>query len=197
MYKPSKIVVSLMISDFLLHSGWGFVGPIFALFLSERIEGFSIGMVGLAAGIFWITKSTAQPFVARIMDLIKGDKDDMNFLIVGLIVISFLSLGYIFATNIYHIFIIEFIRGLAQALIVPAWLGMFTHYMDKDWRSLTWAVHSTLVGYALGFTAVFGGIIADKIGFQTVFLLVSTSAMFSAITVYITKKKNSLLLDEE
>ncbi len=197
MYKPSKIVVSLMASDFLLQSGWGFVGPVFALFLSQRIEGVSIGMVGLAAGVYWITKSTAQPFIARAMDLIKGDKDDMNFLILGLVCMSFLSLGYIFATTIYHIFIIEFFRGLAQAFIVPAWLGMFTHYMDKDWRSFTWAIHSTSVGYALGFTAVFGGVIADRMGFQAVFLLVSASAMTSAIMVYITKTKNSLLLDEE
>ncbi len=197
MYKPNKLIVNFIVSDFFLQSGWGFIGPVFAIFMTERIAGASVGMIGLAAGVYWITKSTAQPFIARAMDLIKGDRDDMNVLMTGLVSLSLLSLSYIFASSIWHIFVIEFFRGLAQACIVPAWFGMFTHYMDQEWRSFTWAMHSTFIGYALGFTAVFGGMIADKIGFQAVFILVSTSAMISAGVVYMTKKRNEELLNEQ
>lgn len=197
MYKPNKLVINLIISDFFLQSGWGFVGPVFAVFMIDRISGTTIGMIGVAAGVYWITKSTVQPFIAKSMDLIKGDRDDVNILIVGLVILGLLSLSYIFASNIWHIFFIEFLRGLAQACVVPAWYGMFTHYMDQEWRSFTWAIHSTFIGYALGFTAIFGGLIAARIGFQAVFILVALSAIISAGAVYMTKKRHEALFDEE
>ncbi len=197
MYKPNKLVVNFILADFFLQSGWGFIGPVFAIFMTDQISGGTVGTVGIAAGVYWITRSTIQPFVARTMDMVKGDEDDMNFLIAGLIAVSLLSLGYLIATNIWHIFLIEFLRGLAKGCIVPAWYGMFTHYMDQRWRSFTWALHSTFVGYALGFTAIFGGMVADMVGFKIVFVLVSASAMISAIIVYITKRNNLVLLNEE
>ncbi len=197
MYKPNKLILNFILADFFLQSGWGFVGPVFAIFMTENISGATIGAVGVAAGVYWITKSTFQPFIARVMDVIKGDEDDINFLEGGLIALGFLSLGYLFASNIWHIFIIEFLRGIAQACVVPAWYGMFTNYMDKEWRSFTWAIHSTFIGYALGFTAIFGGMIADRIGFNAVFVLVAVSAFISALIVYNLKRNNLTLLNEE
>jgi len=189
--------VNFIASDFFLQSGWGFIGPVFAIFLTERIAGATIGTVGFAAGIYWITKSSVQPFVARMMDMIKGEEDDLNFLVAGLVALSFLSLAYIFATNIWHIFLIEFLRGLAQACVVPAWFGMFTHYIDPNWRSFTWAMHSTFIGYALGFAAIFGGMIADTVGFNLVFMLVAGSALVSALIVKRVKSKHLILVDEK
>ncbi len=197
MHKPNKLIVNFILSDFFLQSGWGFVGPVFAIFLTENIAGATIGTVGLASGVFWITKSTAQPFTSRVMDLVKGEEDDVNFLIAGLVALSFLSFGYILASNIWHIFIIEFLRGLAQACVVPAWYGMFAHYVDPDWRSFTWAMHSTFIGYAIGFTAIFGGMIAQRIGFTAVFSLVAVSALISALIVQRLKVNNIEILNAE
>ncbi len=197
MYRPNKLIGNFILADFFLQSGWGFVGPVFAIFMMENISGATIGAIGVAAGIYWITKSTAQPFFARTMDIIKGDEDDINFLIIGLVALSVLSLAYLLATNIWHIFLIELLRGIAQACVVPAWYGMFTHYMDQEWRSFTWALHSTFIGYALGFTAIFGGMIADRAGFNFVFFLVALSALISAIIVYNLKRKNLKILNEE
>jgi len=197
MYKPNKLITNFIASDFFLQSGWGFVAPVFAIFMIEQIQGATIGTVGLAVGVYWITKSTVQPFIARTMDLIKGDRDDINFLIGGLVALSLLSLTYLLATSIWHIFLIEFSRGIARAFVVPAWYGMFTHYVDQDWRSFTWALHSTFIGYALGFTAIFGGMIADRIGFEAVFILVALSALVSAIIIYRLKKNNLAVFSEK
>lgn len=34
----NKVIRILIASDFLLQSGWGLVGPIFAIFLTQQIE---------------------------------------------------------------------------------------------------------------------------------------------------------------
>ena len=45
----NKVIRFLITSDFLLQSGWGLIGPIFAIFLTRQIEGGSLEMVGFVA----------------------------------------------------------------------------------------------------------------------------------------------------
>ncbi|PIP17793.1 MAG: hypothetical protein COX43_02310, partial [Parcubacteria group bacterium CG23_combo_of_CG06-09_8_20_14_all_35_9] len=57
MLKINKVVKILIFSDVALVSGFGFVSPIFAIFLSENIQGGGVEVAGFAAAIFWIVKS--------------------------------------------------------------------------------------------------------------------------------------------
>ncbi len=71
----NKIIAVLIASDFLLQAGWGLIGPIFAIFLTGPLHG-TIAIVGFVASTYWITKSLIQPFLAHILDSIKGEIDD-------------------------------------------------------------------------------------------------------------------------
>ncbi len=56
--KPiNKVIKILILSDMSLIAGLGFIAPIFAIFLTDRIQGGSIEVVGYAAAIYWIYKS--------------------------------------------------------------------------------------------------------------------------------------------
>ncbi len=189
MKRLNKVIVKLITADFFLHSGWGLVAPIFAIFIVGNIEGGSIEMVGFIAATYWITKSTIQPFLANLLDMIKGEEDDFNFLVYGLYVSSLIPLGYFMATHVWHIFALEFFRGIAMACVVPAWHGIFTRHINKGWEAFSWSVQSTGLGFALGFAAAFGGIIATFLGFKTVFILVSILGLISATLILIIKNK--------
>lgn len=189
MFRPNTFIMKLILSDFFLQSGWGILGPVYAIFIVNRIEGGTIGTVGLAIGIYWISKATIQPFVSHYMDVVKGEEDDLNFLMKGLFVLSITPLGFILATSIWHVFLIELIRGMAMACVLPAWMGLFTRHIDKDWEAFSWGIRNTFLAYSMGIAAIFGGFIAEFIGFDLIFVFVSLSSLVSAISVYHIKRK--------
>lgn len=183
MINLNRAIKVLIASDFLLQSGWGLVGPIFAIFLTKQIRGGSLEMVGFVAATYWLSKSIIQPFIARLLDLKRGEKDDFKILISGLYIANLIPLGYLFSTHISHIFILEFIRGIAMACVVPTWSAIFTRHINKGWEAFSWSIESTAIGLAAGFAAAFGGIIATALGFKTVFVLVSLFGLASASTL--------------
>ncbi len=180
----NKIAGVLIFADFFLHAGWGLVGPIFAIFLVQNIEGGNLGTIGFVAATYWFVKSISQPFIADIFDLKKGEEDDFKCLIGGMIVANLIPLGYFFSTQIYHIFLLEAVRGIAMAFVVPAWLGMFSRHIDKNWYAFTWSIQSTVIGLSAAFAAAFGGVIASILGFKAIFILVSFLGLLSTGLLY-------------
>lgn len=176
----NKVIRILISSDILLQSGWGLIGPIFAIFLTRQIQRGSLEMVGFVAATYWITKSVVQPFIAHHLDKNHGEKDDLLFLIIGMYVANLVPLGYIFASQPWHIFALESVRGLAMACVVPTWSGIFTRHIDKGKEAFSWSLESTGLGFAAGIAGAFGGILASLISFKVVFVMVSIFGLASS-----------------
>lgn len=184
----NKTIRTLIFSDFLLHSGWGLIGPFFAIFLTQQIKGGNLAMVGFAAAVFWLIKSLFQPFIAHYLDLKRGEEDDFNALVRGFYVANLIPLGYFFSSQIWHIFLLEFIRGIAMAYVVPSWMAIFTRHINKGWEALSWSIHSTAIGFSIGLAAAFGGIIATFLGFKIVFILITGFGLISTTLLFLIKK---------
>ncbi len=195
MIKPNKLILKIICASFFVHAGWGLITPIFALFITGQINGGNVEMVGIAVGIYWITKSLIQPFLAYRMDVVKGEHDDMVFLLRGTLIATLVPLVYIFVSEVWHVFLLEAVRGVGFAMVIPTLSGVLTRHVDKDWEIYTWSLESTAMGMAVGFSAVFGGVVAGLLGFQAVFLLVSLISAFSMCVVYFTIKKDPWLRD--
>lgn len=184
----NKIIKTLIISDFFLQSGWGLIGPIFALFLTGQIEGGTVQSVGFIAATYWIAKSAIQPFIAHYFDKKMGERDDFKFLVLGMYFANLVPLGYFFSTQIWHIIVLEAFRGLAMACVIPSWSAIFTKHIDKGREAFSWSIESTGLGIAAGFSAAFGAILAGFLGFKIVFLLVSAFGILSASNLFLMKK---------
>lgn len=178
----NKVIRILISTDILMQSGWGLIGPIFAIFLTKQVRGGSLEMVGFVAAVFWITKSAVQPFIAHALDTKGGEKDDFKFLIWGMFLANLAPLGYFFATEIWQIFLLEILRGLAMACVVPSWFGIFTRHIDQGWEAFSWSLESTGVGFAAGIAGALGGILAAAVGFKIVFIL---AAIFGLLSSYL------------
>ncbi len=188
MKRLSGVVIKLITADFFLHSGWGLIAPIFAIFITDQIAGGSLEIVAFVVATYWIVKSTAQPFLANVLDLIKGEKDDFDFLVYGTYINALVPLGYFFATQVWHVFLLEIIRGLTMACIVPAWYGIFTRHINKGWEAFSWSIQSTSLGFATGLAAAFGGLIATFLGFKYVFILIFVFKITSATILFRARK---------
>lgn len=176
----NKVIKTLIVSDFFLQSGWGLIGPIFAIFLTKQIQGGNLTMVGFIAASYWIVKSIIQPFIARHLDKDHEEKDDFIFLVVGMFISNLVPLGYAFSSQPWHIFALEFIRGLAMACVVPTWYAIFTRHIDRGREAFSWSLESTGIGFAAGIAGALGGILASFVGFKAVFVLVSIFGLISS-----------------
>lgn len=175
----NKILKFLICYDLLTLSSFGLVQPIFALFLEQEITGVTTATIGIAAAIFLAVKSLIQPLIGRIADNEKGNQREVKFLYVSSILIIVTPLIYIFAKNIYHIYIAQFIYGVGMAFSSAVWYTLYTRFVDDNKAGFQWSMYDTITGLAGAATAFIGAVIAQYFGFKSVFILISVFSCFS------------------
>jgi len=185
----NKVIKTLILSDFFLQSGWGLIGPIFAIFITQQIRGGTLASVGFIAATYWFVKSVAQPFIAHFLDIKKGEKDDFKLLVLGMFLANLIPLLYIFTTELWQIFLLEGIRGLSMACVVPTWAGIFTRHIDKGWEAFSWSIESTGLGFAAAFAGALGATLATFFGFKIVFVLVSVFGIGATFLLFAIRNK--------
>ena len=181
--KINRVIRILVTSDFLLISGFAVFGPVFAVFITQKIEGGTLAIIGFVAAIFQITKASLQIPIANYLDKNHGEKDDFYSLIIGSFLISLVPFLYIFASKPIHLYLVNVIYGMGAAFAIPPWNAIFTRHIDKMHESTDWAVESVSIGIGAASAAALGGILAEKFGFQVVFLVAGIVAIAGAITL--------------
>lgn len=178
----SHVVLVIIIAEFILITAWGFLAPIFAVFITQQIAGGTVAVVGFAITIYWVTKSILQLFVARFIDRNHGEIDDFYFFIAGgLLNAVFVSLYY-FVSTVWHIYALHFLIAVADAMLVPPFYAIFTRHIDKGKEGFEWSLYSSFslgAGSALGGAA--GGILATLVGFRIIFPLVGFLTLIATI----------------
>lgn len=182
--KINNVIKTLVMSDFIINSAFGLSAPVFAIFLVNNIQGGNVEVAGFAASVYWIAKSCLQLPIANFLDRTDGETDDFIALIVGQVVASFSLFMYIFATLPWHVYAIEAFLGISMAFAVPAWYGIFTRHIDKGRTSFEWSLESVFsVGVATAISSALGGIIANRYGFDALFLGAGLWALLGAISL--------------
>ena len=179
----NKTIKILMLSDFIIVSGFGFIAPIFALFLTDKIQGATIETVGFASAIYWLAAVLTRLPIAQRVDKTKSEKDDFYFMIFGSILISITPFLYIISAKIWHIYMIQVIYGLGYSLRLPGWFGMFTRHIDKNHEGYEWSFDSLIAGVGSGVTAALGGIMAVRLGFNALFILIGALSIVGTLVL--------------
>lgn len=175
----NQFIWILILSTLLITFGFGLITPIFAVFLTRQITGGTLAVVGIAEMIYLATKSIFQIPISLLIDKTPGEKIDFYCMFLGGILITAVPFLYLFANFPWQVFLLQFIYGLGAAFDWPAWMGLFTRHIDKNKESFEWSLQTTLGELGMAGAAVVGGLLADRLGFKPVFLLVGT---FSALT---------------
>ncbi len=181
--KINKIIKYFIISDLLLLGGWGLIGPIFSIFIIEKIQGATLITVGISAAIYFLVKSLTQLPVAIYLDKTLSEKDDFYTLILALFLAGLTALCFIMVNTIWELYLIQILHAIAFGLYVPSWSGIFSRHMDKDHYSFDWSLDSATIGLASGVTALIGGTFANFFGFNSVFIMVGILSFISAIVL--------------
>ncbi|MDP2638869.1 MAG: MFS transporter [Candidatus Azambacteria bacterium] len=179
----NRVVKILILSDFIIVSGFGFIAPIFALFLTDKIQGATMETIGFASAIYWLAAVLTCLPIAKHIDKTKTEKDDFYFMIFGSILISIVPFLYIISAEIWHIYAIQVIYGLGYSLRLPGWFGMFTRHIDKNHEGYEWSFDSLIAGVGSGITAALGGIVATRFGFSALFVVIGALSVIGTISL--------------
>jgi MFS family permease len=177
----NQVVRTLVISDFFVNAGFSVFAPVVAIFITHQISGGTIETVGFGAAIVQIFKVLVELPVAKILDKNHGEYDDFYSLMFGSILIATVPFLYLFAKEITHIYIIQAIYGVGIAFTAPPWYAIFSRHLDKMQESFEWSLDSVSIGLAAAGAAAFGGLLAQKYGFNFVFIIGGLFAIFGSI----------------
>ncbi len=165
----NRVIKLLLLTSIFTDTGFGFVEPILAIFINEKVVGGSILTAGIASSIYLVTKSVIQLPFSRYVD---GHDNKVFWLKIGTCLSAVVPFIYIFANNIYFLYLAQFVYGISSALAYPTWLALWSLHLDKKRESFEWSLYSTTTGVGTAITAAVGGAIAQFVGFRASFVVV-------------------------
>lgn len=181
MKKINPVIKILTISDIMMMGAVALLSPVFAVFVTDTIEGGSVETVGIAMAIYAVTKSVFQLPIAWLIDKVKGEKDDFWFMLVGSVLGSLIPILYIFIDTASELYWVQFAYGLIIAATYPTWLAIFTRHIDSEREGTEWALYQTMVDFSTAVFAFLGGFLALHFGFNNLFLLTAICNFIGAI----------------
>jgi MFS family permease len=182
--KVNSLIKILTFSDVLIVSGWGLINPLFAVFLTQQIEGGSLELVGLSVAINLILRSSLQIPFARLIDSKKGEIDDFLIMATGSFLTSSAPFLYIFARKATDILFIQALQGIASAMSIPGWMAIFTRHIDKLKAAEEWGFYSSTVGITCALTGALGGFMAERFGFRFLYFIVGVISTFGSTFLF-------------
>ena len=186
--KINKTIRFLIISDFFLFFAVGLLAPIFAVFILKNIDN-RIEVIGYAVSCYWVTRVLTVVPLSRLMDKIKGEIDEYAFMIAGTFLISIIPLFYIISSQTWHIYLLQFLYGLANSMAIPAWRILFTNHIDTRVIGFEWSLEDIGVGIATAVSASVGAYVAGKFGFNVLFCAISFFGLISVFTLLVLSKE--------
>jgi len=178
------VVRFLIISDTVISGAVGLLGPIFALFIEDFIIGSNPAVVGLAAGIFLLTKSVLQIPIAHLIDRIRGEKDDFWLMFICFLIISIIPLSYLIISLPWHLYLTQFILGVFTAFTFPTYMAIFTRHIDKGKEGTAWGVYFTLTDLVGAALAGLGGFLVIAFGFPVLIITVSVVSLIGSLLLW-------------
>ncbi len=173
----NRFIFIMTMADFLILFGFGLIAPILAVYFTKQIEGGTLEVVGFSSMIFFIMTALFRIPIAKMIDKNRAEYDDFYVTFAGYILLSIIPFLYIFISKPIHLYLTEALHGLANSMAYPGWMALFTRHIDKGKEGFSWGFYSTAANIAAAAGAAIGGVAAERLGFQLLFVFVGCFAL--------------------
>ncbi|MGC9048991.1 MAG: peptide deformylase [Patescibacteria group bacterium] len=180
----NKIIKILIASDFLISTGWGLLNPIFAIFITEKIIGGTLAVVGIAEFIFLSSKAFFQLIFGDYLDIESSDRRNLRWALIGSIILNLSVLLYLVCRYPWHLYSVELLVGISSAMIYPSWYDLFVKHLNPRRRAFSISFHSTAIEGGSALSAAIGGLIANYFGFSFLIYLVAGISLIGTIFLF-------------
>jgi MFS family permease len=179
----NRIVKYFVLSDFFFISGWGFIEPVFAVFVVQKIPGANLATVGIAVAIYWILRSVLQIPLANILDQRNAERDSFRVLVLGLFLAALAAFAYTLVAQIWQLYALQVLHAVALSCYTVSWPAIFSRHLDKSRISFDWSFDNTIVGIASGVSGLLAGLIGLAWGFNVLFVLAGLLSLVGAFVI--------------
>ena len=172
----TKVFPILALGVFSSTLGMGIVSPLLPLYVKD------MGATGIWLGIIMAAYAVSNSIINPISGRLSDRSGRKLFLGIGLLACCIVSLGYIWAGNVYELALIRLIHG-AAAMTIPvalAYVGDLSP-QGEEGKWMGYANAAFFSGFGIG--PLMGGIITEHFGMNATF---STMAGLNLLAFFIT-----------
>jgi len=170
-----ELNILLSASGFMFFAG-GLFGPLYAIFV-EQIGG-DLLTAGSAYSVFAVSAGLLIYVISKWED---RQGHIPFFVFLGYIISAIGYIGYLFVKEPWHLFLLQIVFGLGQAIGAPAYDGLYSQLMDHGRYVSQWGVWESMTWIVTGIGAVIGGFIAAIFGFNTLFIIMAVLSGIGAL----------------
>ncbi|RMF54973.1 MFS transporter [Candidatus Woesearchaeota archaeon] len=177
----------LLFSSALFMLAGGLFGPIYAVFVEEI--GGDLLTAGTAYALFALAAAILIFVISRWEDHVKHQE---KLVVAGYVLSCSGFLGYLLIREPVHLFIVQIIFGIGEAVGTPAFDGLYSKHLDKGKFASEWGLWESLQWVVTAVAAALGGFLADLYGFKLLFIimfLLSLMGLFVSVFLLIKKEK--------
>ncbi len=158
--------------------GLGIIGPLMPIFASR------LGAAGIALGLVFSGFSLSRTITMPIVGYQSDRKGRKQFLVMGLVLYSLISIGYLFTQNILELIWLRLLHGMASAMVIPvamAYAGELARQGKEGEMMGTFSI-ATMTGLGVG--PLLGGVLTDWFGESAAFIALTFLAGVAAVLAY-------------
>lgn len=159
-----RIFITLFFSVFAALTGVGIVIPLLPVYVHEMGAGGVY--IGLIFGAFSLSRTVFLPYFGKLSD-IKGRKP---FLAVGLLMYAFVSVAFIFSSDVSAFIVIRLLQGVASAMILPVAQAYVGEISPPDKEGFVMGLFNMSLYGSLSLGPLIGGLIKDRFTIQASFV---------------------------
>jgi predicted MFS family arabinose efflux permease len=154
------------------------LGPFYALYLEHfHVDIFMISLITAANPI-------SKVFFGWLYSLFsKKYKFELEAFFLSLVLISITYLGFAFAQSILHIFVIQIVIGLSDAIRIPTENYLLTKNTDDSNCKYHFSLKSIGSDFAIVMSLLSGGLIVKNFGFEILFYIMSGITLVPAVAI--------------
>ena len=155
--------------------------PLFTRAASNPLSWLDLGVViSLPLAGYLIAIMVGSPYARPLADRFGHRK----LLLLAVVPIIASHLGLYFSTNVIEIVLFRTVSGFGYAIFVLACQDYVLDIMPKEQRSQSLGIYSGVLFAGVFCGTAMGGVLADRLGMDTVFLVSAILVLLSGILIY-------------
>lgn len=191
--KKSDILSALTFNDAALWGADVFVGVIFALFITQNIDGGNAIHVGLVFGLYRMVRGMSAIPIGRFLDRHRGHVDEFYAILLAGLLIAGTYIGLFFASELWHVYLAMFLIALGHAIDISAWRILFYSNIPKSSEGQVIGMYETVMQIVYALSIVVAGFVGEIFGFEWAMLFAGAFALQSSLVMWFIREDRSRL----
>ncbi len=191
--RNKKLLSVLTLNDATFWGADVFVAVVFALFITQHIDGGTATHVGIVYGVYRIVRALLALPIGAFFDRHVGYIDEMWGMISSSLLTGSMYFVLFSVTHLWAVYVCIIFIAIGHAINIGSWKILFYGSIDKQQQGHAIGMYETAMQIVYGIASILTGIVGDVFGFEWIMILAGIATVFSgALPFFVRKQLNQL-----